>query len=195
MDMMTDIERITFKPLTPERWGDFEELFGKHGACGGCWCMWWRLKRSDFTKQKGEGNKKAMKQIVDSGEIPGILAYAENKAIGWCSVGPREVFKTLERSRILRPVDSQAVWSVVCFFVANPFRRKGLTVRLLEAAIKHVQEQGGKIVEGYPSEPGMNLPDAFVYTGLTSAFRKAGFAEALRRSKKRPIMRHVIGET
>jgi GNAT superfamily N-acetyltransferase len=190
---MTEIANTEFKPLTSERWSDFEELFGKHGACGGCWCMWWRLKRSEFVKQKGEGNRKAMKHIVGSGEIPGILAYEDNKAIGWCSVGPREVFKTLERSRILKPVDSQAVWSVVCFFVAKPLRRKGLTVRLLEAAIEYVEKQGGKIVEGYPSEPNRDLPDAFVYTGLTSAFRKAGFTETLRRSRSRPIMRFAIG--
>ncbi|HEB84575.1 MAG TPA: N-acetyltransferase, partial [Bacteroidetes bacterium] len=29
-------------PLSPERWGDFEALFGERGACGGCWCMYWR---------------------------------------------------------------------------------------------------------------------------------------------------------
>jgi hypothetical protein len=29
-------------------WIDLEKLFGAHGACGGCWCMWWRLKRSVF---------------------------------------------------------------------------------------------------------------------------------------------------
>ena len=43
-------QNLTFYPLTPERWKDFEELFGPRGACGGCWCMWWRLKRSEFEK-------------------------------------------------------------------------------------------------------------------------------------------------
>jgi hypothetical protein len=58
---------LRFYPLTAERWEDLEELFGERGASGGCWCMWWRLKRSEFERQKGEGNRLALKRIVDSG--------------------------------------------------------------------------------------------------------------------------------
>ncbi|MFH0931574.1 MAG: GNAT family N-acetyltransferase, partial [Candidatus Zixiibacteriota bacterium] len=117
------ISDLKFNTVTPKRWKDLENLFGERGACGGCWCMWWRLSRSQFNKQKGEGNRKALKKIVDSGEIPGILAYADGKPIGWCSVAPREGFPVLERSRILKRIDEKPVWSVVCFFVAKPFRR------------------------------------------------------------------------
>ena len=64
---------------------------------------------------------------------------------------------------------------------------------MLKASIEHVHKHGGRIVEGYPNElKGDQLPDAFVYTGLASAFRKAGFVEAARRSEKRPIMRYII---
>lgn len=192
---VSGVPNLEFHPLTSERWADFEKLFGEHGACGGCWCMWWRLKRSEFAKSKGEGNREAMKRIVDSGEIPGVLAYADDRPIGWCAVAPREAFFTLGRSRVLKPVDDKPVWSVVCFFVAKPFRHKGMTVQLLKAAVSHVKQRGGRIVEGYPTEPGTPLPDAFVYTGLASAFRKAGFDEALRRSKNRPIMRYLICQT
>lgn len=183
---------LNFHPLTRDRWSDLEKLFGKHGACGGCWCMYWRLKRSQFLAQKGEGNRKALKEIVNSDQIPGILAYSEKEPVGWCSVAPREVFQTLERSRILKRVDDEPVWSVVCFFVAKPFRGKGVTVELLKAVLDHVRNKGGKIVEGYPNELGTKLPDAFVYTGLASAFCKAGFSEIARRSKSRPIMRCTL---
>ena len=87
-----------FHRLTLERWADFEELFGEHGAAGGCWCMWWRLTGKEFDAQKGEGNRTAMKAIVDSGRVPGILAYHEGHPVGWCSVAPREEFPRLERS-------------------------------------------------------------------------------------------------
>ena len=190
-----DISHLEFYPLTPERWADFEKLFGKSGACGGCWCMWWRLKRSEFERQKGEGNRRAMKRIVDSGEVPGILAYTKGQPIAWCSVAPKEAYPTLERSRTLKRVDDKPVWSIVCFFVAKPFRGKGITGKLLRAAIEYVQKQGGKIVEGYPVEPKEGrIPDAFAYMGLASAFRKAGFVEVVRRSETRPIMRQVIDE-
>jgi len=186
---------LEFHPLTQERWTDLEKLFGKHGASGGCWCMWWRLKRSEFLKQKGEGNRKALKRIVDSGEVPGILAYANGQPIGWCSVAPRESYPALERSRVLKRVDENPVWSVVCFFVAKQFRHKGVTVALLKAALEYVRKRGGKILEGYPVEPKKGYtPDAFAYTGLASAFRKSGFIGVLRRSETRPIMRYMIGE-
>jgi GNAT superfamily N-acetyltransferase len=189
---MSDLE---FYPLNGERWANFEKLFGKRGACGGCWCMWWKLKRSEFERQKGEENRKAIKRIVDSGEVPGILAYANNQAVAWCAVAPREAYPTLERSRTLKRVDDKPVWSIVCFFVAKPFRGKGITLKLLRAAIEHVDKHGGKIVEAYPVEPkGGRMPDAFAYTGLASTFRKAGFVEVARRSETRPIMRYIIEE-
>ncbi len=184
---------LRFHPVTTQRWKDFEKLFGARGASGGCWCMWFRLTRAQFEKQKGAGNKRAMKRIVNSGEIPGILAYAGNEPIGWCSVAPRETFSLLQRSRILKPVDDQPVWSIVCFFIARPFRRQGVTVELLKAAIDYVRKQGGKIVEGYAVEPKKTpMPDVFVYHGLAAAYRKAGFEEVARRSPTRPIMRYTI---
>jgi GNAT superfamily N-acetyltransferase len=184
-----------FHSLTSDRWADLEKLFGKNGACGGCWCMWWRLKRSKFAKQKREGNRKALKGLVDSGEIPGILAYVDGEPAGWCSVGPRKAYPALERSRVLAKVDDKPVWSVVCFFVAKQHRGKGLMVDLLEAAIEYMKEHGGKILEGYPVEPKKGkMPNPFVYTGTASAFRKTGFVEVLRRSETRPIMRYFMEE-
>ena len=190
-----DVSNLEFYPLNGERWVDFEKLFGKSGACGGCWCMWWRLTRSEFERQKGEGNRKAIKRIVDSGGVLGILAYANNQAVAWCSVAPREAYPTLERSRTLKRVDDKPVWSIVCFFVAKPFRGKGIMSKLLGAAIEYVSKHGGKIVEAYPVKPkGGRMPAAFAYTGLASTFQKAGFVEVARHSEKRPIMRNIIGK-
>ncbi len=191
--MATELQDITFQPLTSEHWHDLETLFGKHGAYGGCWCMWWRTTRAEFGQHGNDGNREAIRHIVESGEVPGLLAYIDGQPIGWCSVAPREAFPSLERSRTLKRVDDQPVWSIVCFYVARPFRGKGLMVELLRAAVAYVQERGAKIVEGYPidSKSG-NLPPVSTFTGITSAFQEAGFVEVLRRSEKRPIMRFVI---
>ena len=186
---------LEFHPLTSERWEDLERLFGPRGACGGCWCMWWRLSRSQFMKQRGEANKQALKDIVDSGIVPGILAYTDGQPVGWCAVAPREDYPSLERSRVLKRVDSKPVWSVVCFFVAKQFRHKGLMVMLLHGAVDYVKSRSGRVVEGCPVEPKKGrMLDPFAYTGVSSSFRKAGFLEVLRRSETRPIMRCVIGE-
>jgi GNAT superfamily N-acetyltransferase len=185
--------QTNFHLLTPECWADFEKLFGKRGACGGCWCMYWKLKHSEFEDQKGESNRQAMKARVESGEIPGILAYLEEEPIAWCALEPRENYPRLSRSRILKPIDDAPVWSIVCFFVAKKYRNQGLTRQLLHAAIEYVKAHGGTILEGYPVEPKKDrIPAAFAYTGLASAFKNAGFVECARRSETRPIMRYFI---
>ncbi len=181
-----------FRPVTAENWGDFEKLFGKIGACAGCWCMLWRLDRAEFSGQKGEGNRQAMKNLVESGETPGILAYLGEEPVGWCSVAPRERFPGLERSRVSARIDDRPVWSITCFFIHKNYRRKGVSLALLRAAVEYVRQRGGKIVEGYPVDPKKPQPGVFVWTGLASAFRKAGFSECARRSETRPLMRLVI---
>jgi GNAT superfamily N-acetyltransferase len=156
--------------------------------------MWWRLPSAQFAQNNGEPNRKALESIVNSGQAPGILAYAGSEAVGWCAVAPREEYQRLERSGLLRRVDDQPVWSVVCFFIARKFRRRGITIKLLQAAIDLAKARGGKIIEGYPVDPGKKrTPDSFAYTGLVSSFRQAGFTEVARRSKTRLIMRYEIG--
>ena len=186
---------LTFHPLTPERWDDFETLFGRRGACGGCWCMYWRRARPAFEKGKGAGNRRAMKALVESGTEPGILAYAGDRAVGWCSVAPREEYIRLGSSRILKPVDDVPVWSVSCLFIAREFRNRGVSVALLKAAIDFVAARGGTVVEGYPVEPkSAEMPPAFAWTGIASAYLRAGFREHRRGSATRPIMRHETGK-
>jgi GNAT superfamily N-acetyltransferase len=185
--------RFTFHPLTPDRWDDLVALFGPRGACGGCWCMTWRLSRADFSRNKGDKNKRALKKIVMAGDPPGILAYDGATPVGWCALAPRTDYPALERSRVLKPVDGEPVWSVSCFFIAMGYRRQGLSVALLEAVIKFAKKRGAKILEGYPSAPyAENVPAPFIWTGTEAAFRRAGFREAARRSKTRPIMRYAI---
>jgi len=190
--LLADLE---FYPVTPERWQDLQTLFGERGAYGNCWCMWWRLSRSAFDKRTGREKRQALKTIIDTGEVPGILAYADGQPIAWCSVAPREAFPSLERSRTLKRVDDRPVWSIVCFFVAKPFRRQGLMVRLLTAAVTYARERGAEIVEGYPVEAQRHkLPDVSSFPGIMSAFVEAGFVEVERRSEHRPIMRYFIAE-
>jgi len=155
--------------------------------------MWWRLSRAQFNRQKGNPNRKSMKGLVDGGTIPGIIAYADGIPVGWCSVAPREHYPRLAGSRIMQPVDDKPVWSIVCLFVDKKYRRKGISTGLIQYATTYVKQNGGHIVEGYPVEPKKeNVPGVFVYTGLATAFRAAGFKEVARRAETRPLMRYYI---
>jgi GNAT superfamily N-acetyltransferase len=184
---------LSFKPLTPARWDDLEALFGPRGACGGCWCMWWRLPRARYNASKGEGNRKAFRKIVLSGETSGIIAYRGTQPVGWCAVAPRDRFPALDRSRVLAPVDDKPVWSITCFFVAREHRGHGITAALIRAAVGFARRKGARIMEAYPVDPaGGRTADAFVYTGLVSTFTAAGFTEVARRSPKRAVYRMTL---
>jgi GNAT superfamily N-acetyltransferase len=155
--------------------------------------MTWRLTNREYEANKGDRNRAAFEALVKSGAEPGILAYEHETPIGWCAVAPRSSYPRLGRSRVLRPVDDLPVWSIVCLFVHKNYRRQGISTLLLRSAADFVADRGGAIVEGYPVEPKKDpMPDVFVFTGLASAFRAAGFDEVARRSETRPIMRLVI---
>jgi GNAT superfamily N-acetyltransferase len=153
--------------------------------------MFWRLPRKQFELQKGAGNKRAMKSLVDSGEVPGIMAYHHWQAIGWCAIAPRTSYPALLRSRILQRIDDRPCWSVACLFIDKSHRKKGVSIELLRAATAYAKSQGAELVEGYPVEPRSekDIPPAFAWTGIPKAFLRAGFKEAARRSPTRPIMR------
>lgn len=191
---------LSFHPLTQKLWRDFEMLFGAHGACGGCWCMYWKLRGKDFSENTGDPARQMQKSIVDSKTIPGLLAYSEGYPVGWIAVEPRSAYPRLAHSRTLKPVDYQQVWSITCFFVEKKHRRKGITVELLKAAVEYVKKQGGQIVEGYPVDAKTDQPAPFIFTGTVSAFEQAGFHEVVRNpalskvegSLARRIFRYVI---
>ena len=90
-------------------------------------------------------------------------------------------------------MDDRAVWSVSCLFVRKEHRKKGLSAGLISAAAELARSLGAQVVEGYPTDTkGQAQPAPFVWTGLPSAFLKAGFVEVARRSPARPIMRRTL---
>jgi len=133
---MTETYRM--EPLTTQRWPDFERLFGARGACGGCWCMFWKLPGRDFEAQLHEGNRKAQRAIARSGVMPGLLAHSGSDPVGWIAVEACSSHLRLATSRTLKSIDDEPVWSITCFYVGQPCRRRGITVGFLRAAIRYV---------------------------------------------------------
>ncbi len=188
-------DALTFKPLTSGEWPDFTRLFEEHGIQNGCWCMYWRVARAACHHGFGDENKRAFQAIVDSGRVPGILAYLREQPAAWCSIAPRSDFPVLERSRTLKPIDNLPVWSITCFFISKPFRRQGMTEIMIQAAVQYASEQGARIIEAYPlrTEITKLLPYER-YMGIQSTFERNGFVEIASRSERRPILRFYINK-
>lgn len=173
---------LTARALKKTDWPHVEALFGANGACGGCWCMFWRAPSGGkyWAQAKGAKNRRSFKSLVETGAATGVLAFDGTAPAAWASVGPRADFAYFNRTRTIPPPAAEETWSVTCFFVAREHRRQGASKVLLDAAVELARKNGARLVEGYPSVPKSKgaQADAFIHTGLPSMFKAAGFRRA-----------------
>ena len=186
------IASANLRPLEPTDWPLVEHLFGSNGACGGCWCMHWRVERGGkaWDNLKGDPNRRSLKALVETGEVYAILASLGDLPVGWCSFGPATSFPRLKNSRALARPRSDGVWSVICFYIPSKYRRLGLATRLLGAARERAFALGASEVEGFPVDPQspeIPVPAAFAWTGVTAMFDAAGFRPVPRPDRARVI--------
>lgn len=182
---------FTFHPLTPARWADLERLFGPRGACAGCWCTFFRLRRPEWQAGQGEGNRERQRAYVASGRVPGLLAYDGETPVGWVAVEPRERYPVVLASRTTAPAGAareRPAWAITCFYVARAARGRGLMRALVDAAVEHARAAGAERVEAYPVDYGKRVGATFVYQGVPSAFARAGFRVLARPSRTRLIV-------
>jgi len=169
---------LTTKELVPELWPKVETLFGKQGACGGCWCQAWRIEKGEkWGEVKGAVARRRLRKGILDGTVDAVLAFDGEIPVGWCTFGPRDSFPRLNRARSLQCGDSSAVWSLPCFFVIRGYREKGVAKAMIRHALRIMKARGVEIAEGYPSKPDRNgrYIAAFSWTGTISLFEKAGF--------------------
>jgi GNAT superfamily N-acetyltransferase len=176
-------------PLSKERWPDLVELFDRP-IVRTCFCMFYR--KTGTGTGVGVQNRRGMKALVDRGIVPGLIGYRDGVPIAWVSLGPREGYPKLRRSPIMKPVDDQPVWSIVCFFVDRDARGQGLSERMLRAAVDYARSSGARLVEAYPvDDEGRSHPDSMFF-GAKSMYDRAGFREVARRKATRPVVRKTL---
>jgi GNAT superfamily N-acetyltransferase len=176
---------LVIKPLTADLWPAFVDLLDQGGPAGRCWCMAPRIG-ADYRRRTPQCNRADFRDVVRRGP-PGLLALRDEVAVGWCQVVPREVLPALDRGLRTRRVDDVPVWVIACFYVRKGHRRKGISSKLIAAAVELARSAGAPAVEAFPLD-GSVSPSA-TSTGYASTFAAAGFVEVARRSPERPIMR------
>jgi GNAT superfamily N-acetyltransferase len=172
--MATDSPDIV--PLTMDRLEDLRALFDEGGDPKTCQCAFWRVRGSGWGAWTRERNRVVLDELAGRDPAPGLVAFADGRPVGWVSVGPRETFERLVRSRTRPRLDDVPVWSIVCFVVSRRVRRQGLARRLLDAAVDYARDHGAPAVEAYPIDAaGAKVAAASAYTGVLSTFEAAGF--------------------
>ena len=175
------MQKLTIHPGTPDLWLALRDLFGEKGACGGCWCMYWRIG-NEYRRRSQEANRADLHEVVTP---PGLIAFDGELAVGWCQLTPRALLPWLDRA--WQRIDDLPVWSISCFYVRKEYRRQGITSALIQKAIETARKAGVPSLEAYP--PDADLSPSATGTGYVSTFLRAGFRVVGRRSHARPILR------
>lgn len=186
---------LAIRPLTPSRWPDIEAIFAAKGCsvARGCWCMYYRRSGQPAPPPAGmsiaQRNRRDFKALVDAGEFTGLIAYRGRTPVGWLSLGPRAGYAKLRRSPVMKPVDEQPAWSIICFVVPGEHRGQGVARALLDGAIAYAQRRKVKLLEAYPVDKRGRSTDETMWFGAKSMFDAAGFEEVARRKPARPVVR------
>lgn len=192
MDPVVDV-----RPVTADRWDDVLNLFERPGPRGGtpivghCWCMAWRDEQG-YTPAR----KEAFKAEVDAGQVIGMLAYADDRPVGWVAVSPRERQPRLERSRSFGPLPGDRdVFAVTCFYVEPALRGTGVAGELLDAAIEYARQCGASAIDAFPkvdlaphAAKSRQAEASASWMGRRSSYEARGFTP-IREASKRIVMR------
>lgn len=178
-------------PATEDRWADVVACFGRRGNDPAwCWCQ-------RFIGPQADGdNRAALHRQIAAAAIPiGLVAFADERPVGWTRVVPRSELPGVLSNRALKrllPQDPDAWW-VTCFAVDSGHRSRGVGSALLNAAVSHAREHGASAVEGHPVDvdklTATRVSGAALYTGTLAMFAAAGFTEIGRTFPSRPVMR------
>jgi GNAT superfamily N-acetyltransferase len=191
---------LTVLPVTPDRWDDLVDLFGRPGprggqsVAGGCWCQYWRVDRKELWAgwrggaERGVGNRARLDELVRAGEPPGLLAYDDGVAVGWLAMAPREAYPRLDRHRALPRVNHRPVWSISCFYIHWANRGQSVGEALVRGACDYAAERGIEILEAYPSRAGDEDP----FTGFEPMFAANGFEKVFDDGGRRAIWRLTL---
>ncbi len=186
---------VTVKPLGPDLWPAFEDLFGKQGACYGCWCTHFRLPPAVRRENNRQRNKDFIRARIETGPPPGLLAFDGGKAVGWMQIGPRaDVPEWNNAGRVSAPLEPEhqadpGIWAISCFFVRSSARGAGLSHRLVAAGVDYARDSGARLLEACPINQSKDSRSVGLFVGSTRVFERAGFERIAERKAGRPLMR------
>ena len=174
---------ITTEVATTARWDDVQSALTGGGDGASCQCIWPMLSNKDWDATTTPQRTEMLRDEIDAGPPPGLIAYVDGDAAGWIRIGPRTKQQRVARTRMIaaassEPFDDDSVWAVTCFVVRREHRGSGLNLELLRAAVEFARSSGARLIEGYPVDTrGEKKRTNDLFHGLLTTFLAAGFEE------------------
>jgi GNAT superfamily N-acetyltransferase len=190
---------VTVVDATSDRWDDLADLMGERGDPSRCWCQYF-LGDRPYDHEGRAVNRAAFRAQVLESQVPqvplGVLAYRDERVVGWCGIAPRSRYPRLRRAAVAQATsDEDGLWSVTCFVVRVGHRRQGVAAELLHGALDLAHRRGARVVEAYPVDAAVRPggSSAF-YWGPLSLYLRAGFTEVARPTPSRAVVRLTLDE-
>jgi GNAT superfamily N-acetyltransferase len=168
---------VDVRPAT--RFADVATMLGpkKSPDASVCWCLSHRIDSRTNQSLKGAERADFVRDLCARKVPPGVLAYVDDEVAGWAGVAPRAGLP-VARSTKIRAVDDLPVWSVFCVRVRPGFRKRGLSLTLVEGAVDLARSQGAPAVEAIPVDNrGAKVDLTMAFVGTRALFEKAGFTK------------------
>lgn len=191
---MAEFTILELSPALLDDWLSFfdHDAFPDNPAWAGCYCHFFHADHAErnWEDRAASENRRASSELIAAGRLKGYLAYAGGKPVGWCQAAPRLQIPNVEKEEPLKVSDAGRVGSIVCFVITQPYRRRGVAARLLEAACSGLRAQGMAVAEAYPR---LNVDtDAANYHGPLRLYLDAGFT-VFRELERLAIVRRNLG--
>jgi len=188
---------LTYKRLTPETWTDFEALFLKHhGVRGGCWCVYYLMRSTDFGKKTTEERREYHKQLVLQGKTMGIIVYSQGQPVGWCQFAPAEILVEYDHNRIYSKLDiapeDKPGYRISCVFTDRDCRRRGVAKYAIQCALSEIARLGGGVVEVFPYDCDDKTKRRFDFNGSVEYYEELGFKKIVMIGKSSVLMRKRV---
>ncbi len=176
-----DLANLELRELTPDRVNDFLDYFDQDAfadnpegaSCYCCYFHWVDANGEDWSSRTATANREWQTELIRRSETTGILAYLDNRPIGWCHAAEKRSLAHLSTMDILASSDDESVGSIVCFVVTKRFRGTGLSSLLLKTACDLLAKRSLQIVEAYPDR---QATDSYAnFHGRLDMFLDAGF--------------------
>jgi ribosomal protein S18 acetylase RimI-like enzyme len=178
---LDSIGEVEIHDVTPGRVADYQAFFD-HDAFRDfpswqfCYCMETHRTQGDeeWAVRTPLDNRRDMSEMITTGHVTALLAYAGGRPVGWCNYGETTALGGVMRRFGLDAGDHERVGSIACFVIAAPYRGHGVATRLLGEATERLRAKGLRVVEAYPGRDEGNNAQSH-YRGPLSMFLRAGF--------------------
>ncbi|MBV8643564.1 MAG: GNAT family N-acetyltransferase [Candidatus Eremiobacteraeota bacterium] len=144
------------------------------------------------TRARTRRTARTFARASSAGRRPGLVAFDGDRAVGWCQLTPRDELPWLDRGHLTRRVDDAPVWVLSCFFIRRGYRKRGVMSALINAAVEAARREHVTALEAYPVDAHAPSATRNLFTGVASAFARAGFRAVALPAPHRPTMRLIL---